>query len=104
MKNAKILMTITVPQLQVGNIAHAHGARFEIVSVVDCTEHHRAVELGEVIVSAKGKWLDGADMGAYFGPGIDWTFQGNANALATVEEDSYKFIEQADQYDYDKYN
>lgn len=82
-----MLRTITVPELKVGMIAVAYGARFEIITADDVTHlHSRGLEIGEVIFYAKAKWLDGRIEPCYFGPTKDWSFQGNKHARVQIEE------------------
>lgn len=103
MTNAKLIQ-ITVPQLNVGAIVHAHGARFEVLAVNDVSAFYRDLIADEVVFSCPAKWLDGAVQNGYFGPTKNWTFQGNNSATVMVEDDSEPFEEQIDSYDYDKYN
>ena len=72
--------TIPTLELQVGNIVHFYGARFEVLStrIVNCKD-------GDKVMTTKAKWLDGAQIGGYFGDGTnDWNFQGN-HLARTIE-------------------
>lgn len=84
-----MLKTIPYPELQIGHIAHFHGARFRItrISVYPQDAAHKA-RYGDcgVTMSANGEWIDGDSVRGYFGPGLDWTFQGNKLALIEVEQ------------------
>ncbi len=74
---------VNIMELQVGNVVHSHGARFEIVSAKTVTD--RTADNNGPIMCAMGKWLDGRTETGYFGPGKDWNFQGNRNVNHTVE-------------------
>lgn len=79
---------ISVVELNVGDIVHFYGARFEITCAVmfrQDDDHIR--QFGHIgpTMAANGKWLDGATQTGYFGPGKDWNFQGNKGARVTVE-------------------
>lgn len=74
---------ITRPELKVGDVAHMHGARFEIISTRFVED--KAPDNNGPIMVAMGKWLDGEIVNCYFGPGKDWNFQGNKNAMVMVE-------------------
>ncbi|HIA2362687.1 TPA: hypothetical protein ACU92F_007434, partial [Burkholderia contaminans] len=69
-------------EIQVGNIVHAYGARFEITEVRTYDERdERLIAMGrDKVVAAKGKWLDGRIETGYFGPTKDFNFQGNSGA------------------------
>ena len=77
------LTQISNTELQVGNIVHFHGARFEIVST-DLQKDHRDEGNGDIMV-AMGKWLDGEVVQGYFGPTKQWNFQGNKLAIREIE-------------------
>lgn len=88
------MQTISVTQLTIGQIARAHGARFEIVSTRESRGHidgYCAYGRFEEFVGpspvayAIGRFIDGEPQPGYFGPGKDWSFQGNANARVRVE-------------------
>jgi len=68
-------------QLQVGDVAHFHGARFRIADVrpAFCMDGPSPVAV------ALGKWIDGNEEDGYFGPDRDWTFQGNTLATVAIE-------------------
>ena len=80
---------ITYPELNLGDVARAHGACFEIIEVVmyrqDADHKAKYGDMGPT-VCAKGRWLNGAVVKGYFGPGVDWTFQGNKGAEIYIEE------------------
>jgi hypothetical protein len=75
---------MSVTELNVGNIVHFYGARFEIQSAAMYPEFDNTPGAGPVMV-AIGKWLDGATVNGYFGPEKDWNFQGNQFARVRVE-------------------
>ena len=75
--------TINYTELQVGNIVHFYGARFEIISTEMQKDNHDRGN-GDIMV-AFGKWVDGATEAGYFGPNKLWTFQGNKLANCEVE-------------------
>ncbi len=83
-----MLKTIKYPELQVGHIAHFYGARFRITSVElypqDAAHKAQYGECGETM-SARGQWLDGETVRGYFGPNVDWKFQGNMHATIEIE-------------------
>lgn len=71
--------TISRMNLDVGHIAHFHGARFEITNT-------RMTTIGnDPVIVANGKWLDGEIINGYFGPKQDWSFQGNQHATVDIE-------------------
>lgn len=74
-------------ELRVGDIAHFHGARFEITRAELKQETDKQlIDAGHPqYMSADGKWLDGAIETGYFGPTKDWYFQGNGNATCCIE-------------------
>lgn len=76
--------TINNLELQVGNIVHAYGARFAIVSTRIVED--REPDNSGPIMSAMGKWLDGRTETGYFGPTCsNWNFQGNRRVSVTIE-------------------
>jgi len=77
---------VTYPELNVGDIVHFHGARFEVHTACMYREEDfgKANGHGPVMV-AHARWLDGAVVSNYFGPGKDWNFQGNKLASAHIE-------------------
>lgn len=81
------MKTISYTELQVSNIVHFHGARFEIISVKWCEENPENIKHGmpDVFMSAQGKWLDGEEIRGYFSSGTTWHFQGNIRARCTIE-------------------
>ncbi len=76
------LKSIPHTELQVGNITHFHGARFEIISADLKNDAHRE---NPIYMSAQGKWIDGEIVPCYFGPTINWHFQGNSNGRVIIE-------------------
>lgn len=74
-------------EIEVGNIVHAHGARFEITEVRTYAEHDKQLlAMGrDKVVAATGKWIDGRIETGYFGPEKDWTFQGNSGVTLRIE-------------------
>ena len=75
------MKTISYTELQVGNIVHFYGARFEITRA----ELIQRSGTEMTLMSANGVWIDGATVKGYFGPTKDWHFQGNLLAKCTVE-------------------
>ena len=78
------LTQISNTKLQVGDIVHFEGARFEVIST-EMQKDFRDEGNGDIMI-AKAKWLDGRIVPCYFGPTIDWTFQGNKLAIRVIEE------------------
>lgn len=74
---------INYTELNVGNVVHFHGARFEIYEAYMIADP--LPDNSGPIMRAKGKWLDGATVNGYFGPNKDWIFQGNKRAICSVE-------------------
>ncbi len=74
---------VNYTELQIGDIVHFYGARFEINSVELKADTSR--DANGDIMRANGKWLDGETVEGYFGPKIDWMFQGNKVAVAAIE-------------------
>lgn len=80
------MKTILNTQACVGQIVHAYGARFAITEIHNYALSNNAQLQGPENVAVNiAVWLDGAIEPGYFGPGIDWNFQGNANARIFVE-------------------
>lgn len=78
---------VNILDLVPGNIVHHHGARFKISQTI-VREDKDVVILGfglDKLMCANGVWIDGATETGYFGPGIDWNFQGNANKFVHIE-------------------
>lgn len=82
---AKGTISICKLDLKVGDIAHFHGARFEIYSTNIVDGHNDREWPDEKVMVAMGKWLDGHTVTGYFGPGKDWNFQGNHRAYVDIE-------------------
>lgn len=88
-KHRKLIMKIETKRinqmdLEAGMIVHAHGARFEVISVTLRKERDPRYE--PEYKSSQAKWLDGATVPGYFGPGCGlWNFQGNKNVTQTIE-------------------
>ncbi|TES65654.1 hypothetical protein E2P84_36615 [Burkholderia cepacia] len=80
---------ISTTQLHKGDVVHAHGARFEIVSDVTSYRGQGEPAFNEhgvgSVAACTGRWIDGAVVRGYFGPNKDWTFQGNHHALVRIE-------------------
>lgn len=85
MNTKATLKTITLPELNVGDIVHAHGARFEVYCATMYKEHEAKYKEHGPIMNAQARWLDGRTETGYFGPGKDWTFQGNKLATLNIE-------------------
>lgn len=81
------LQYIKNTELQVGDVAHAYGARFEITQVTEYEERDpQLIAAGlDKVVAAHARWLDGRIERGYFGPTKDWNFQGNAHASVAIE-------------------
>ena len=76
---------IKTTDLQVGNIVHFYGARFEVLEV-QMNQPHSTDKIQKPFLSSKAKWIDGVQVRGYFGEGtIDWNFQGNDQAGVTIE-------------------
>jgi len=82
-------IVIRTTDLNVGDIVHFHGARFEIYNTTMFRETEERYKIYGPVMVAMGKWLDGAIVNGYFGPNKDWNFQGNKNASVCVEMKSY---------------
>jgi hypothetical protein len=67
--------------LNVGDIAHFQGARFEITT----TRVYEDKYDNETVMVAIGKWLDGKEITGYFGKDINWNFQGNHLSRVDIE-------------------
>lgn len=67
---------IPVTQLKVGDTVRFHGARF-YVHTTNLRRHQVGDASTDPVMMALATWLDGDIMANYFGPGIDWNFQGN---------------------------
>lgn len=77
---------IKATQLQVGNIVHFYGARFEVTYVHMFTDKNNAAPECGFVMTSKATWLDGEEVKGYFGKGTtDWNFQGNDNAIYHIE-------------------
>lgn len=77
--------TIKTTELQVGNIVHFYGARFEVLST-QMNEPHSTDNIQKPFLSSKAKWLDGEEIRGYFGKDTtNWNFQGNELARVTIE-------------------
>lgn len=85
----KATKQVNILDLKVGDIAHAHGARFEIVSTTIYDEKAFGNTSGKEwisdVMSANAKWIDGRIETGYFGPNKDWSFQGNKLVTVTIE-------------------
>lgn len=76
---------VTTPELNVGNIVHFHGARFEIHTATMYAQTEERLKQYGPVMAAIGKWLDGQIVPSYFGPEKDWKFQGNSLATVAIE-------------------
>lgn len=76
---------IRMTDLQMGDIAHFYGARFEIYAIQMHSTKDRNEADGYFLMCAYGKWLDGSIVPGYFGPTKDWYFQGNDLAGVSIE-------------------
>lgn len=82
MANTKMIKTT---ELQVGNIVHFYGARFEVLSV-QMNQPFSNEKVQKPFLTSAAKWLDGDEIPGYFGKGTDnWNFQGNDLASVCIE-------------------
>ena len=86
----KTLKTIKATELQVGNIVHFYGARFEVLSIQMHIDYKykwptNEIESGTFFLSSDAKWLDGDVVNGYFGPTKNWNFQGNHLRTIDIE-------------------
>lgn len=72
------LTTVRATEVQIGNIIHAYGARFEVVRIVRFTEQ-------DVVQANIARWLDGRIEVGYFGPSKDFNFQGTSCGMFRIE-------------------
>ncbi|WP_041494491.1 hypothetical protein [Burkholderia sp. KJ006] len=74
-------------EIEVGNIVHAYGARFEIFEIHTYAERdENLIAMGrDKVVAAVGKWIDGRIEPGYFGPDKNFNFQGNAGVSLMIE-------------------
>ena len=76
-----------IHEFKEGDIVHAHGALFKIVSGAQESQAHRP-QAGHLqtafgpcdVAWAIGKWISGESITGYFGPSNNWVFQGNFRA------------------------
>ena len=80
-------MHLKYTELKVGDCVLFDGAEFEITST-RIFPHWNGTAYVDTM-SANGKWLNGRIQQHYFGPGVDWVFQGNASR--TIEANSLHF-------------
>jgi hypothetical protein len=76
---------IKTTELKVGNIVHFYGARFEVLftAIQKATDNDACKK---DVLWSKAKWLDGNEIGGYFGRNCeDWNFQGNDLATVNIE-------------------
>jgi hypothetical protein len=78
------LRQVKASELTAGQIVHFYGARFRLR---DDRQEHADRGNGPVF-TITGDWIDGEQVGGYFGPNTPWRFQGNDNAAWSVEFDS----------------
>ena len=78
---------VSCMDLEIGNIVHFYGARFEIVSTKLLPETRDDVKKdAPMYMSAIGVWIDGAEERGYFGEDKrEWNFQGNKYARHAIE-------------------
>lgn len=84
-----VLKIINQMDLQPGMIVHAHGARFEVLSVtIHAETDPKRIAAGcYEYKSSQAKWIDGKVMAGYFGPTCGpWNFQGNKKATQLIED------------------
>ena len=84
---ATATQVIPATRLLVGDIAYFYGAEFEITEVRSAAPRawDGSAYMGPSdTVIANGKWLAGAIEPHYFGPTLDWVFQGNHRRTITI--------------------
>jgi hypothetical protein len=85
-------MHYTTPHhLKAGDLVTFHGAVFKIIENAQESNSHRPQAAHLVTAHgpsacawAVGRWVRGNSVPGYFGPGIDWNFQGNHQARVAV--------------------
>lgn len=86
--------TVSATELRVGDIAHAHGSTFEIVSTGESRGHidgshaygsFRQFVGPSPVAAPVGKFIGGEPITGYFGPTQDWVFQGNHRRSVSIE-------------------
>jgi hypothetical protein len=89
----KTTQVIATTALRVGDIAYEHGAAFEIVSTGESRGHidgYAGYGLFQDFVGPSpvavpvGRFIGGKPINGYFGPGLEWVFQGNKGRLVTI--------------------
>jgi hypothetical protein len=87
------LVCIPVTSLRVGDIAHAYGGIFEIIKTGESRGHidgnmaygsFRDFIGPSPVAVPIGRFVGGEATEGYFGPGKDWSFQGNSRAVAWI--------------------
>lgn len=88
------MKTVSVTQLNVGDIVHFYGARFEIIRTEESRGHidgahayglHIDFVGPSPVAVPMGRYIDGDVVVGYFGPNKDWSFQGNFRNRVQVE-------------------
>lgn len=80
------LLQIRRTQAQVGDIAHFGGAIFRIKEIRNFALNDDSRLQGPQPVAVNiGEWVSGDIVPCYFGPDLDWNFQGNSNATMWIE-------------------
>jgi hypothetical protein len=85
-------MHYTTPHhLKAGDLVAFHGAVFEIIENARESNSHRPQAAHIVtahgpcdVAKAIGRWVRGGSIPGYFGPGTNWTFQGNHKRRVAV--------------------
>ena len=73
-------------ELKTGDIVRFYGARFEIETTEIKEETDPKYQENGPLMRASGKWIDGEEIGGYFGKKKPyWMFQGNKLAIASIE-------------------
>ena len=94
MSAAKNTICIPTTSLRIGDIAYEHGATFEIVSTGESRGHidgnfaygaYDAFVGPSPVAVPVGRFIAGQAIGGYFGPTIDWVFQGNKRRMVTID-------------------
>lgn len=77
---------VNITQMRVGDIVHAHGARFRVKEIRNYALSSFPDRQGpDHVVVNIAEWLSGRIERGYFGPNKDWNFQGNHNVSLWIE-------------------
>lgn len=91
----KTFQYVSVTELRVGDVAHAHGAEFVIFTTGESRGHIDGYGAAygsfldfvgpSPVARPVGRWIAGETVEGYFGPDVDWTFQGNHRRVVAIE-------------------